>query len=57
MVRRLGRRNFLSTAMGAALLGSVSTAKETSTPDSTEKREVRLDFLRPKEIKAAVAKL
>jgi creatinine amidohydrolase len=41
--------------MGATLLGSVSTAKETSTPDSTEKREVRLEFLRPKEIKEAQA--
>ena len=57
MVRRLGRQRFLSTAMGAALLGSVSTTKEMSTTDSTEKREVRLEFLRPKEIKASVAKL
>ena len=55
MARRLGRRRFLSTAMGATLLGSVSTAKETPTPDSTEKREVRLEFLRPKEIKQAQA--
>ncbi|MHC4088411.1 MAG: creatininase family protein [Planctomycetota bacterium] len=55
MARRLGRRRFLSTAMGATLLGSVSTAKETPTPESTEKREVRLEFLRPKEIKQAQA--
>jgi creatinine amidohydrolase len=41
--------------MGATLLGSVSTAKETPTPESTEKREVRLEFLRPKEIKQAQA--
>jgi hypothetical protein len=41
--------------MGATLLGSVSTAKKTSTPDSTEKREVRLEFLRSKEIKQAQA--
>jgi hypothetical protein len=43
--------------MGAALPGSVSSAKETSKPDLIEKSEVRLEFLRPKEIKAPVAKL
>lgn len=55
MTRRLGRREFLSTAMSAALLGSVSTGKETSTPDKPAKREVRLEFLHPREIKQAQA--
>jgi len=42
--------------MGATLPGSVSTTKETSSPDSTEKGEVLIELLRPKEIKASVAK-
>jgi len=55
MARRLGRRELFSTAMGTALLGSFSAGKETSAPDTPAQREVRLEFLRPKEIEQAQA--
>jgi creatinine amidohydrolase len=53
MNRRLGRRKFLGAAAGAALLGSVSAGKGPSLPHA--EREVRLEFLRPKEIEQAQA--
>ncbi len=55
MTRRLGRREFMGAAMGATLLGSVSGGKETCITDKPAGREVRLEFLRPREIKQAQA--
>jgi len=50
MNREFGRREFLGAAAAGALLGSASAAKESNSPDSPVHREVRLEFLRPKEI-------
>jgi len=56
MNREFGRREFLGAAAAGALLGSASAAKEpNSPPDSPAQREVRLEFLRPKEIDQAQA--
>ncbi len=52
MARRLGRRAFLGTAAAGALLGSHS-ARAQDTPGG--RREVRLEFLRPREIDQAQA--
>jgi creatinine amidohydrolase len=48
MKPRLRRREFLGTAAGAALLDSVSMARET--PEADTKPEVRLEYLCPQEI-------
>lgn len=50
MARTLGRRRFLGTAAAGALLGSSSAQG-----GATETREVRLEFLRPKELAEARA--
>jgi creatinine amidohydrolase len=55
MNREFGRRAFLGAAAAGALLGSASAAKESNSPDSPAEREVRLEFLRPKEINQAQA--
>ncbi len=55
MTRRFGRRRFLGSAAGAAFLGSVSGGEETSAADRPAGRQVRLEFLRPKEIEDAQA--
>jgi len=55
MNQEFGRREFLGAAAAGALLGSASTAKESDSPDSPAQREVRLEFLRPKEIDQAQA--
>ncbi len=53
MTLRLGRRQFLGTAAAGTLLGSLTVGQEVSGPDAQTLREVRLEFLRPKEIKEA----
>jgi len=55
MTRELGRREFLSTAAAGTFLGSLSTGKETDSAAAPADREVRLEFLRPKEIEQAQA--
>ncbi len=50
-----GRREFLGAAAAGVLLGSASAAKESNNPASPAEREVRLEFLRPKEIDQAQA--
>lgn len=55
MARRFGRRRFLGSAAGAAFLGSVSGGEEVSAADRPAGRQVRLEFLRPKEIEEAQA--
>jgi creatinine amidohydrolase len=55
MARRLGRRRFLGVAAAGALLGSHSARGETQDADAGPQREVRLEFLRPKEIDEAQA--
>ena len=51
MQRKLGRRDFLGTAAVAALLGTNSNGQE----QKETQREVRLEYLRPKELKEAQA--
>ena len=51
MQRKLGRRDFLGTAAAAALLGTHSNGQE----QKEAQREVRLEYLRPKELKEAQA--
>lgn len=53
MARRFGRRQLLGTAATGALLG-LSSAEAQNEPDD-EVREVRLEFLRPREIEKARA--
>ena len=48
MTRQLGRRQFIGAAAAGTLLGSASTA-------DSPKKEVRLEFLKPKEIDRARA--
>jgi len=55
MNREFGRRELLGAAAAGALLGSASAAKESDSPASPAQREVRLEFLRPKEIDQAQA--
>jgi creatinine amidohydrolase len=55
MNREFGRREFLGASAAGALLGSASAAKQSDSPDSPAEREVRLEFLRPKEIDQAQA--
>ena len=50
MTRRIGRRAFLGSA-GITLLGSAAAGKEGADWDQTAEREVRLEYLRPREIK------
>jgi len=52
MTYEIGRREFLGGAAASTLLGSLSEGKETN----DKQREVRLEFLRPKEIDEVQAK-
>jgi creatinine amidohydrolase len=47
------RREFLGAMAAGAILDSLAVAQETKGQDSTVQREVRLEFLRPKELKEA----
>ncbi len=51
MQRKLGRRDFLGTAAATALLGTNSKGQQ----QKEAQREVRLEYLRPKELKEAQA--
>ena len=53
MNRKLRRRELLGTAAAGALLGSLSVGQEMSDAGAAAPREVRLEFLRPKELKEA----
>ena len=53
MNRNRRRREFLGAAAAAALLGSHSTGQEMNDTGTTVQHEVRLEFLRPLEIKQA----
>jgi len=55
MKRKVGRREFIGTAAAGALLSSVSAGPETADANRPTEREVRLEFLRPKEIEEAQA--
>jgi len=55
MSKRLRRREFLSAAAVSALVGSGSLGQETNDAALPPQREVRLEFLRPKEIDQAQA--
>jgi creatinine amidohydrolase len=55
MTQRLRRREFLSAAAAGALLSSHSLGQETASSGPPAQREVRLEFLRPKEIDEAQA--
>ncbi len=55
MNRKLRRRELLGTAAAGALLGSLSAGQEMNDAGTAAQREVRLEFLRPKEIKEAQA--
>jgi creatinine amidohydrolase len=56
MNRTLKRREFLGTAAAGALLGSLSAGQEMNDAGTAAQREVRLEFLRPKELKEAQTK-
>ncbi len=53
MTSGLGRRRFLGAATAGALLGSLRTQGESPEAGTAPSREVRLEFLRPKEIEEA----
>ena len=53
MARKIRRREFLGTAAASALLGSQSPGQKASDAGPPAQREVRLEFLRPKEINQA----
>jgi creatinine amidohydrolase len=53
MAPRLGRRQFLGAATAGALLGSSRARGESPEASAASQREVRLEFLRPKEIEGA----
>ena len=55
MHRKLRRRDLLGTAAAAALLGTHSKGQEGTEGSTPAQREVRLEFLRPKELKEAQA--
>jgi len=55
MKRKIGRREFISTAMTGAVLSSVSGGREEEGEVTPTEREVRLEFLWPKEIEEAQA--
>jgi len=50
MSRELGRREFLGAAATGTLLGSASAARGSNNTETPPARQVRLEFLRPKEI-------
>ena len=56
MNRKLRRREFLGTAAAGALLGPLSVGQEMNDAGAAAQREVRLEFLRPKELKEAQTK-
>jgi creatinine amidohydrolase len=56
MDKKLKRREFLGTAAAGMLLGSHSAAQSSNVTDTTTQREVRLEYLRPKELKEAQTK-
>jgi creatinine amidohydrolase len=53
MTEGLGRREFLGSAVVGPLLGPLIAGGETNKSDARNVREVRLEFLRPKELKEA----
>jgi creatinine amidohydrolase len=53
MAPRFGRRRFLGAATAGALLGSSGARAESSGEGAAPRREVRLEFLRPREIEEA----
>ncbi len=53
MTEGLGRREFLGSAAAGVLLGPRTVKGETNKSDARNVREVRLEFLRPKELKEA----
>jgi creatinine amidohydrolase len=55
MVQKLKRREFMGAAAAGALLSSHSLGQETNGSRTPAEREVRLEFLRPKEIDEAQA--
>ncbi len=55
MKRNFGRREFLGAASAGMLFNSLSSGKETKETGASVEREVRLEFLRPKEIEEAQA--
>ncbi len=56
MNRKLRRREFLGTAAAGALIGSLSAGQEMNNANAESPREVRLEFLWPKELKEAQTK-
>ena len=56
MNKKLKLLEFLGTAAAGMLLGSHSAAQETNDTGTTTQREVRLEYLRPKELKEAQTK-
>lgn len=55
MKRKVGRREFIGSAAAGALLSSVSANPESADTKGPAEREVRLEFLRPREIEEAQA--
>lgn len=55
MKSRLGRRDLLGAAAAGMVLGPQSTARASDPAGTSEEREVRLEFLRPRELEAAQA--
>ena len=55
MHRKLRRRDFLGTAAAAVLLGTHSKGHENNDGGKSAQHEVRLEYLRPKELKDAQA--
>jgi creatinine amidohydrolase len=55
MARKIRRREFLGTAAASALLGSRSLGQKAGDVGPAAQREVRLEFLRPRELKEAQA--
>jgi len=50
---KIKRRELLGTAAAGLLLGSRSDAQQTNDTAATTKREVRLEYFKPKELKEA----
>ncbi|NLZ05380.1 MAG: creatininase family protein [Phycisphaerae bacterium] len=55
MTGKLGRRELLGVGAAGTLLGSFAYAHETDASDTSASKDVRLEFLRPKELEAARA--
>ncbi len=55
MTRKLRRRELLSAGAAGALFGSLSRGSEAEVSDLPASKEVRLEFLRPKELEEARA--